>query len=286
MKFIVIIVSAISFVSLMAVEIEEKNQSSQLQSIVVGSVSGMTEVLVDQPLITIKNYLIEKRTNPNAKVPCTIKDFYRGFNANMLGMVPTTAMQMVAYDKVNSLVKHEEDSLYKSWAPVVAGGFAGAIPASPIELVIIRQNKDQIPLFKALKCIVQEEGVSKLVGRGFVATAIRDTGFTKGMLEGHPWAKEQLITAIPSMPATAASLISGASVGAVVAVVTHPVDTIKYKQQSFAARTIWDACRLTYQQGGAIAFWDGVSARGVRIAFATIVMSETRETLNNLINKS
>lgn len=277
----VIIACAISVISINAME--EKDQYEQIKSIAIGSVSGMTEVMVDQPLITIKNYLIERRTNPDAKVPCTIKDFYRGFNANMLGMVPTTAMQMLAYDKVNSLFEEEEKTSYQSWAAVSASGVAGAIPASPIELVIIRQNKDQIPLSKALKSIVQEHGVSKLVGRGFVATALRDTGFTKGMLEGHPWAKEQLVTSFPSIPNSAASLIAGSGVGAAVAVITHPFDTIKYKQQSFAARSIWDACRLTYQQGGAIAFWDGVSARGARVILATIVISETRKKLQEYV---
>jgi len=281
MKFMVIIACAIGI----SLEAMDKKKHEKIKSFGVGVTAGTVEILVNQQWVVIKNYLLERRTNPNAKMPRTIKDFYRGFSANMLGIVPTTGAQMMAYDIVSAMVDKEESSIYKSLVPVVASGFAGAIFAGPVELVIIRQNKDQIPLLTALKCTVQEQGVAKLLGRGFIATALRDTGFAKGMLEGHPWAKEKLITAFPSMPSTAASLISGVVVGAFVVGITHPFETIKYKQQSFVAGSIADACRLTYQQGGFRAFFDGVTARSTRVMSAILVMSETREKLNNLINK-
>src|SRR5436190_10183532 len=76
---------------LISMEKDDYQPKQVALNIAVGSIAGVAEVIVDQPLIYFKNMLQQ-----GSKISLRPKVLYRGFGVNVACMAPTTAIQIAA----------------------------------------------------------------------------------------------------------------------------------------------------------------------------------------------
>lgn len=217
------------------------------ESALVGMASGVLEVAVDQPLVTLKNEL-----QKDGKLNFSLRVLYGGFSANATGMALVTAVQAA----VNNTLKawwHPTDRLEAlNFASAGAAGAASALVACPSELVMDRQRENEKrpmsrkPTYSwTVKELTREWGLAGLY-RGLLPTMVRDSGFTVAYAAGAPYLKERLKPYLGEWMATA---VSGATAGVVGALATHPFDTLKTWRQAGMAHEAWQGTLKQSLQG-------------------------------------
>ena len=261
-------------------EHSEPSKSNTITNALIGALAGTGEIVVNQPLIYFKNTLQRGGTiewfNP--------KVWYRGFGMNVAAMGPTTAFQTATNAALESVMPGKKASTMLSRA--FLAGVASALLCAPIELVILDQQKNNRNMLETMRGLIKEAGW-RVLTRGWLATALREGPWSVAYLVGFPIAQEAIKNQIdnPLAANIGAYVGAGALTGSAVALVTHPVDTIKTCMQTdyqgTAIKNMRGAIHNIYATRGIRGFFSGVAPRTINCGLAVPLMG----TLNMYLSK-
>src|SRR5581483_6510281 len=154
------------------------------KNILVGSCTGVAEVIVNQPLIYFKNMLQQgKRISLNPKIA------YRGLGVGVACMAPTTAVQFGVEKGLQNIFPGAE-TIPTTLRSVSAGAFS-ALVSSPTELIVLHQQNSGMHSWKTIRTLVGQEGICVL-SRGMLAKSLRDSVFCTGLLSLYPMLEQKI----------------------------------------------------------------------------------------------
>lgn len=255
-------------------------QLGSFESAVVGGVSGVVEVGINQPTVAWKNALQQRRA-----LVLRPSELYRGVGINAASIAPITAVQFGANALLLRALSNPDGSPSSSAVKIGAAAMAGAASALvsvPAELVMIRQQRRQAPLMATAR-----EALLTTPFRGFWLGAARDAIFTAGYLGLAPALADAVAAAAvgdgdaapPAWARTAGSIVAGVFAGTA----SHGFDTVKTAVQGAEKGepvTTRAAARMVMREGGGIkALFTGVFPRGLRIVIAVVVLQECKVRL-------
>ena len=170
------------------------------------------------------------------------------------------------------------------------GGLTTSIFSSPIELIMIQQQKYGQSMIQTLKTIVQHSGV-RTIGRGLFPTMCRESMFVTGLLGITPVVQELLESRYQYTP-TLAGLYASIIGGVLAAVPSHPFDIIKTCMQSHIPgrsdsnkqyTSFLSTLQELYRVGGVRRFTNGIFWRTSSIVLTVYIVNECRVRLPNLL---
>jgi Mitochondrial carrier protein. len=250
-------------------------QKEFMHNVAIGSVTGVAEVMVNQPLMCIKNMLQQGKI-----ISLRPRILYRGFGINATCIAPTTAL-LIATDKALEAIAPGAD-IKTSAARAFGAGFISTLASSPTELVILIQQNEGKSAYKTIKNLIDQKGI-RVISRGMVSKSLREGGFGVGFLSMYPWLKNSIHHNLIDNEAIALPL-AGVIAGAGTVVATHPFDTISTCMQadykSEQVKTMRQATQRIYEQYGMRGFYKGVVPRGTRVAVAIPLMDEIQRYLS------
>lgn len=251
-----------------------------IENALIGAISGTIPMITNQPLIYFKN--THQRGNYiNWSHP---KVWYRGLGVNISAIGPTTALQIVTNEALESVIPGKDASTMLLRAFIA--GVASATLCAPLELVILEQQKKTGNVPQTIRRLTQEAGL-KVVARGWSATALREGPWSVAYLAGFPIIQEMIKNQIddPTAAMVGSYVGAGAITGGAVAIVTHPIDTIKTciqnDYQGTVIRNMRDAGRSIYKTKGLYGFFSGGVPRTVHCALTVAMIS----TLNMYLSQ-
>jgi len=253
----------------------------------LGTIAAFIEGIILQPTAYWKN---AKAQN----LPFTLDPrlLYRGTAAAIFNECQMMGLQfgftgffqkMFQKDSTRKLTRTQE------FASAGIGGVCAAFFASPVELIMIQQQKYGGSFFNTPMRIVKNHGLlSAGMMRGVLATAGRDCMYTCGMLGVTPIMQEYLLTN-HNMSLSAASFYASMIGGVVAAVPSHPFDCIKTCMQGDAQRVKYDTfvrtARTLYQEAGVRRLFNGVMWRTVNITMTVYIANECINALSPYIRR-
>lgn len=278
--------------SITCMETSETLDLKQLvKALTVGAISGCAEVVMDQPLIAIKNLLQlpkEKRRQIELNRKTFLPTVYRGLGANLAGMGPATALQMLFERILKRLIKSDDFEAKLSRAS--AAGALSALAATPIELVRVQQQLMKCSAPTTMKAIAQTGGLASFY-RAFWLVAAREGLWTPAYYTISPFLAQKLED--KGYNRKAGTLVGGSLTGILVAALTQPFDTIEtvlqtdYKKAEL--KGVRDAVRAICSEidekskkpGGVRKLWKGLEPRAARAAIAIPFLAYMTEFLKN-----
>lgn len=188
-----------------------------LQTAGIGALCGMTEVILQQPTISIKNAIQQKK--PMSFHPLVL---YRGLGINCASIAPITGIQFGVHGFFTSMYQqYQEDNgkvvkMNMGTQLAIAGssGIAAAVIGGPAELLMTVQQRSGLSLGQTLQQLVQHLGLSSL-SRGLAVTAFRDMVWCSSYLALGPLISLRLVdfAVLDSGTSDASSLRWGAQLG-------------------------------------------------------------------------
>ncbi len=257
-----------------------------INDILNGAIAGSVEVLVNNPLIVIKNNLIlsKKENKPNPTIfysPKTnpqniIKKYYKGCGIGIASMGPITALQN-SMTFLLAIPFGNNPTLAKKTIAACAAGYLSTLLASPIDLIVLqRQNPIYVKesLYETLQRIYKVNGF-KTVYRGWNGTGIRDGIFTAAYKTGGTTIHNIIPTIIGN--AGADKIICASLAGLLAAILSHPADVITARMKndlsaSYYKTTLQTACTIIKNEGFT-ALFKGLTPRAFRIMLAIPLLS-------------
>jgi len=246
---------------------------------------GMIEVLLLQPFNYAKNMTQQQR-----KISLNPMVMYRGVASNCLNMGSCTMIQFAVGGELKNYVAGGDPnkvlSLPEEMACGVVAGSTSALVGSPLELVMIQQQRKGGNAAVRIKNIL-ENPVN--VGRGFVGAAVREALWTCGYLSIPPVVRRTLMDSYPeTFDTNDKARIPAALLGGLFACyLTHPFDTIKTCMQGDIEREVYGSFTQTakkiYSDSGFTGFYRGATFRYGRMVCAVFIMDLLREKIGRLM---
>ncbi|CAL6353418.1 unnamed protein product [Bathycoccus prasinos] len=259
----------------------KKATLSDTENLAVGALGGILETGIQMPLITYKITSQDGRPMPK-----NIQGWYRGVVANAGAVAPITAFQMAVNGGLERLILAGDTSrelqAHEKIGAAMGAGAISSILYSPLDLVVIQQQKLATSIGGALSAVTKEHGMAALF-RGFTSCAVRESIYTAGYLGVGPVATQHIKTMHPffSENEQAARIAGSCFAGTMAAVMTHPVDTAKTCMQGDMASTTYrnagSALGQVYSEHGIGGLYRGGAARTARICGAFFIVDNVRE---------
>ena len=209
---------------------------NEFQNATVGMSVGVVEVLILQPFNYAKNMVQQKQ--PISMSPLVM---YRGVGANCVNMGCCTMIQFAVGGKLKSIVtggdKDKKLKPYQEMACGIGAGLTSAVVGSPLELIMIQQQRKGGGTLSTLKTVASPS----LIVRGFMGMAVREALWTCGYLSIPPIVRSYLMENYPdTFTSNEKARIPAALLGGLFACyLTHPFDTIKTCMQGDIERTAY-----------------------------------------------
>jgi Mitochondrial carrier protein len=219
--------------------------------------------------------------------------WYRGVSANCVNMGSCTMIQFVVGGKLRSFVQGDSTrnlSLAEEMACGIGAGSVSAIVGSPLELVMIQQQRKGGATMATISNIASQ-GIPSF-GRGFMGAMTREALWTCGYLSIPPVVRRTLMESYPEQfPDNTRARVPAALLGGLFACyLTHPFDTVKTCMQGDIERTSYgtfsQTARLLYTESGIPAFYRGATFRYGRMVCAVFIMDYLRETVAQVMYPS
>ncbi|KAH8081197.1 putative mitochondrial ornithine transporter 1 [Filobasidium floriforme] len=217
-----------------------------LTELIAGSVGGACQVIVGQPLDTLK---VRAQTAP----PGTFKNtwdiarqtaakegvwaFYKGMASPLIGIAAVNSLLFAAYGTCKRAISpFGELSLPQTALAGMGAGVAQSVLASPVELGKIRMQaqyggKEDKRLVAVITDLYKRYGLRHGIMRGFWATSARDALAYAGFYTGYEATKRALTPAGTKTPSTGVYLASGAVGGTCYWLACYPLDMVKSRVQ-------------------------------------------------------
>ncbi|KAL1920624.1 uncharacterized protein VTP21DRAFT_1001 [Calcarisporiella thermophila] len=268
-----------------------------------GNFAGMAQVIVGQPLDTVKTRLQIQGKGGHFKGPLDcfmktlkyegVRGLYKGMASPLVGIGAVNALLFAANSRLKAIQQAQPNQVLGLWQIAIAGAGAGAINsilASPVELLKVKLQgqyggrKVYSGPIDCAKKLIAEAGIRRGLFRGFWATVARETPAYAGFYTGFEFMKRKLTPPgeDPSQLEPSRLMIAGACGGISYWLCCYPLDVVKSRVQHAkdtprGALYIVDTIRSIYHQEGARAFIRGLSPtilRAIPAAAATFVTYE------------
>lgn len=246
------------------------------------------QVLTLQPLNYAKNMVQQ-----NQPISLNPSIMYRGVAANALNMGSCTMIQFAIGGKLQQLVlgggPPRRLTLQEEMSCGIAGGSVSALVGSPLELIMIQQQRKGGSLATRVKEIATNP---MNIGRGFVGCMVREALWTCGYLSIPPVVRHTLMESYPDMfPDNNTARIPAALLGGLFGCyMTHPFDTIKTCMQGDIERTSYGTFTQTgakiWAESSLPGFYRGATFRYGRMACAVFIMDFLKEKIGYLLYPS
>jgi len=245
---------------------------NETENATVGMTVGCIEVICLQPFNYAKNMV--QQGQPLSADP---RKLYRGVGANCVNMGSCTMIQFavggllkkaVAGDSGRKLKVHEEMGCG------IAAGIVSAIVGSPLELIMIQQQRKGGSTISTIKNIATPANIE----RGFLGAAVREGLWTCGYLSIPPIVRSQLRESFPdTFDSDAKARVPASLLGGLFACyLTHPFDTVKTCMQGDIERakfgTFSNTVKILYAESGFTGFYRGATFRYGRMCIAVGMM--------------
>eukprot|EP00040_Diaphanoeca_grandis_P031134 m.185735 g.185735 ORF g.185735 m.185735 type:complete len:276 (+) comp32240_c1_seq1:503-1330(+) len=260
-------------------------QLTEAENTGLGAGAAIIQGIILQPTLYFKN--VRQQGLPMSFSPMIV---YRGLGASMANEVGSMALQfavtgafkhLILGDVIRSLTISEE------MGAATLGGCVGALYTSPVELVMIQQQRNGGSMVQTVKRVFTEGGVLRNgMMRGLLPAMARDAIYVAGMLGVTPIVQRYLLRETSwGITGTnfAASIVGGALVGGLSA----PFDTIKTCMQGDMSQkkygSFTDAASKLYAEQGYKRFFNGVFWRITNITGTIVVVNECMHRLAPLV---
>ncbi|XP_072364737.1 mitochondrial glutathione transporter SLC25A40 [Scyliorhinus torazame] len=222
-----------------------------------------------------------------------IKSLWSGLPPTLIMAVPATVIYFTCYDQLRAFLKYqlEYDGIY---IPLIAGASArvGAVTViSPLELIRTKSQSRKLTyneLGSVVRIAVAQDGWRSL-WRGWGPTVMRDVPFSAIYWFNYELMKSQLCKKYNvSEPTFKISFSSGATSGAIAAVLTLPFDVVKTRRQielgelsaSHSRKTLTATLKIMkriVQESGFGGLFVGLLPRLMKVAPACAIMISSYE---------
>jgi hypothetical protein len=200
-------------------------------------------------------------------------------------------IQFAVGGKLKNMVLNGEDRRLKVYEEMLCGaaaGFVSAFVGSPLELIMIQQQRKGLSFGTTFGTIATPSNVL----RGFTGAAIREALWTCGYLSIPPIVRFQLMEMYPTTFDTKEKArIPAALLGGLFACyLSHPVDTIKTCMQGDIERSVYGNFFQTagkiWSDNGIRGFYRGATFRYGRMVCAVFIMDSLREIISRMMYPS
>lgn len=258
---------------------------NELQNATVGMTVGVIEVLCLQPFNYCKNMM--QQGQPLSSDPRVL---YRGVGANAINMGSCTMIQFAVGGSLKKMVLGGEKRQLKMWEEMGTGITAGVISAfaaTPLELIMIQQQRTGGGTVETLKSIATPNNVM----RGFMGAAVREGLWTCGYLSIPPIVRRNLREMYPEKFDTdTKARIPAALLGGLFACyLTQPFDTVKTCMQGDIERktfgTFSESAKVI-SKDGITAFYRGATFRYGRMVCAVFMMDVLQSAVGPMLYPS
>jgi hypothetical protein len=245
---------------------------SEKENFSLGVVAAFIEGVILQPTLYWKNARAQK-------LPFSINPrvIYRGTAASLYNEMQMMGLQF-GLTGIFKQFNSSNSSRLGDYFSAFFGGSAAAIFASPVELVMIQQQRHGGSIFSTLRRVSSAHGPLKLF-RGVGPAMIRDALYVSGFLGITPILQEHFMEDY-SMPALQAGLWASIIGGICAAVPSHPLDLVKTCMQGDLERVVYagplDTCRQLWKEGRARRLFDGCFWRSFNIVATVYIANECR----------
>lgn len=252
-----------------------------VHSTALGISSGAIEVSLLQPLLYWKNAIQQG-------IPLTLNPaiLYRGLGMSILNMSVNTGLQFPLTAAATSLITGGQSRRLTSSEMILSGclgGLVSGFACSPMELVMIQQQRHGGTLVNTARTIVSTGG-SQLLFRGLLMTCGREGVFTAGYLGVAPALSRELAEEYEYGEAQA-KIISAVAGGVLAGTLSHPMDTIKTCMQGDIEGKVYRGLRHTasivYREGR---MYKGWAWRTSRMICSVFIFNECRLRLSPLLS--
>ena len=293
--------------------------------VTAGAVAGCLEISVTFPFEYVKTQLqlqqeasslfagADKFRNSWHCASVTFREYgilglYRGGASWFLFAGPRSAVRFGTFEALSgAAARNGLPDRYGPSAVDTANGFlAGIVEAAlcqtPNQVMAIKLIHDQSPRgpkqYTGLAHCVASiyrldglagffQGVTPAVAKGAATNAIRFLGYgqLKRLMQGPPGADGS-----PPAPLTPSqAMLAGGTAGAVSAVLTQPIDTVKANMMGLEAsrfRSTWHCLAEIVRAGGVAALFNGVGPRVVRVFIEVGLQFSLFESVGRLIDRA
>jgi len=256
---------------------------SEAENVALGSVASFIQAVILQPTLYWKNA-------SQQGLPFTMKPgvIYRGMSASLYSEVGSCGVQFFLTGALkHAIVGNTPRPLTDNETMLAAllGGSIAALYTSPLELIMIQQQRFGLSFPGTVKHIVQEHGMFNGVYRGLVSSVLRDGVYVWGLLGITPilqkhWESEYSLN--KTAAGFGASLVGGASC----AVLSCPTDVIKTCMQGDLERKKYGSLTSTIRtisKQGMGTFFNGVGWRIANITGTVLIVNECCQRLGPLM---
>jgi Mitochondrial carrier protein len=242
-------------------------------------------VLILQPFNYAKNMVQQKQ--PIVLNPAVM---YRGVGANALNMGSCTMIQFVVGGSLKNVVlagEHRHLSLAEEMVCGIGAGAVSALVGSPLELIMIQQQRKGGATFATIQNIGQLSPLT--FTRGFTGAMIRESLWTCGYLSIPPVVRRTLMESYPDQfPNNNTARVPAALLGGLFACyLTHPADTIKTCMQGDIERKVYGSFTQTaakiWSESSLPGFYRGATFRYGRMVCAVFIMDFLKEHVGQLL---
>ncbi|KAL3817374.1 hypothetical protein ACHAXA_005009 [Cyclostephanos tholiformis] len=244
---------------------------TEFQNATVGMTVGVIEVLLLQPFNYCKNMI--QQGQPLSADP---RKLYRGVGANAVNMGSCTMIQFSVGGSIKKAISgggRDQLRPIEEMGTGVAAGVVSALVGSPLELVMIQQQRKGGNFVERIGGI----GYGPNVFRGFTGAAVREGLWTCGYFSIPPIVRRHLRDSYPErFDSDNKARIPAALLGGLFACyLTHPFDTVKTCMQGDIERATYGTFTETARvisKSGFTAFYRGATFRYGRMCCAVFMM--------------
>ncbi|XP_062900228.1 probable mitochondrial glutathione transporter SLC25A40 [Mobula hypostoma] len=222
-----------------------------------------------------------------------LKSLWSGLPPTLIMAVPATVIYFTCYDQLRNFMNYRL-GYDGNYVPLIAGASArvGAVTViSPLELIRTKSQSRRLS-YRELKYVIQTSVAQSgwlSLWRGWGPTVLRDVPFSAIYWFNYELMKKQLCKKYNiSEPTLAISFSSGASSGAIAAVLTLPFDVVKTQRQIEIGEldimnsqnklsSTWKIMKKIVSQSGFGGLFVGLLPRLMKVAPACAIMISSYE---------
>lgn len=249
-------------------------ENTQIKKIFFGSLAGMSEAIIMQPVDTIKVLRQSNQFNINIfKNPLSL---YKGLSPFMFQMSVKYFLRFGSFETF----KGKNNNKFRHFAAGTGAGIIESLFITPFELIKtnLQTTKNTSPI-KIIKDIYKDKGIKGLY-RGFTATCFRQ-GINQGFnFSIYHFLKNKFLVnnEKPSIIKIGLSSLISSSIGPII---TNPFDVIKtrYMNPKYNYNSILEASKDILKNDGFSFFFKGLGLRLFRVCGGQIITFNIIENL-------
>lgn len=224
----------------------DKQVQATINELLAGSVGGAAQVLVGQPLDTIKTRAqVAPRgmfKGPLDILSRTLRNegflaLYKGMASPLIGVAGVNSLLFASYGISKRIISpYPELSLKETALAGAMAGAANSVLASPVEMFKVRMQgqyggKDDKRLRVVVSEMWKEYGFRQGIMRGFWITVVREIPAYAGFYAGFEFSKRNFKKVYGEKLPAWALLLSGSTGGIAYWLACYPLDVIKSRIQ-------------------------------------------------------